>query len=80
MGDRFGELVLVLGDLHIPHRAAAIPEQFRRILIGNDQIKYVLCTGNMCTKEQFDEIRSLSPNVHVVKGDFDDFGTFPEQL
>lgn len=26
MGD-FGELVLVLGDLHIPHRASAIPEK-----------------------------------------------------
>ena len=26
----FGELVLVLGDLHIPHRASSIPEQFKR--------------------------------------------------
>jgi hypothetical protein len=26
----FGELVLVLGDLHIPQRANAIPEKFKR--------------------------------------------------
>jgi hypothetical protein len=26
----FGELVLVLGDLHIPQRRNEIPEQFKR--------------------------------------------------
>jgi hypothetical protein len=26
----FGELVLVLGDLHIPERSNAIPEKFKR--------------------------------------------------
>lgn len=26
----FGELVLVLGDIHIPHRASVIPEKFKR--------------------------------------------------
>lgn len=29
----FGELVLVLGDLHIPQRANAIPEKFKRYVI-----------------------------------------------
>ena len=29
----FGELVLVLGDLHIPERANAIPEKFKRLVI-----------------------------------------------
>ena len=31
----FGELVLVVGDFHIPHRAAAIPEKFQRMLVPN---------------------------------------------
>ena len=31
----FGELVLVVGDFHIPHRAANIPEKFQRMLVPN---------------------------------------------
>jgi putative phosphoesterase len=38
----------------------------------------VLCTGNLTTKEQYDELRGLAPNIHVVRGDFDDDPTFPE--
>lgn len=34
-------------------------------------MQHVLCTGNLVTKEQFDELRNLSPNVHVVAGDCD---------
>ena len=29
----FGELVLVLGDLHIPHRVDELPEQFQSLLV-----------------------------------------------
>jgi hypothetical protein len=42
MGD-FGELVLVVGDCHIPHRAAGIPEQFKRMLVPNKMVCH-LCT------------------------------------
>ncbi len=31
----FGELALVVGDFHIPHRAAGIPEKFQRMLVPN---------------------------------------------
>ena len=34
-GADFGELVLVVGDFHIPHRAAFIPEKFLRMLVPN---------------------------------------------
>jgi hypothetical protein len=34
----FGELVLVIGDCHIPHRAAGIPEQFKRMLVPNKMV------------------------------------------
>ncbi len=42
-------------------------------------ISDVLCTGNLVAKEQYDELRGLAPNVHIVRGDFDDdsFG-FPD--
>ena len=29
MSGDFGELALVIGDCHIPHRAAGIPEKFK---------------------------------------------------
>lgn len=29
------------------------------------------------TKEQYDELRALAPNVHIVRGGFDDDTTFP---
>ncbi len=42
-------LVLVLGDLHIPHRASALPSKFRKLLVPG-RIQHILCTGNLCTK------------------------------
>jgi vacuolar protein sorting-associated protein 29 len=94
MSNDFGELVLVLGDFHIPHRAASIPEKFQRMLVPN-KMQHILCTGNLVTKEQYEELRgsvscalclshtlsllfSLAPNVHVVRGDFDDDTSFPD--
>lgn len=38
----------------------------------------VLCTGNLVTKEQYDELKTLAPNVHIVRGDFDEDQSFPE--
>lgn len=37
-----------------------------------------MCTGNLVTKETHDELKSLAPNVHVVRGSFDDDASFPE--
>ena len=42
-------------------------------------MQHVLCTGNMCTKEQHAFLKTLSPNVHIVKGDFDEVATLPDQ-
>jgi len=74
----FGELALILGELHIPERASAIPEKFKRMLVPN-KMQYVLCTGNI-GREQFNELCALAPNVHSVRGDFDNDETltFPE--
>jgi predicted phosphodiesterase len=32
----------------------------------------VLCTGNLVNKETYEELKQLAPNVHVVKGSYDD--------
>ena len=69
-------LVLVIGDLHIPHRVGSIPDKFKKLLVP-DKIQSVICTGNLCCKEQFDYLKSLSSDVHIVKGDFDE-GAYPE--
>ncbi|KFD69498.1 hypothetical protein M514_08839, partial [Trichuris suis] len=65
------KLVLVLGDLHIPNRCHSIPKEFKKMLLPN-KIHHILCTGNLCTKEQYDYLKSLASDVHVVRGDFDE--------
>jgi len=34
-------------------------------------MQHVICTGNLGSKEQYDELRELAPNVHVAAGDFE---------
>jgi vacuolar protein sorting-associated protein 29 len=47
------------------------------MLVPN-KLQHVLCTGNLVTKEQHDELKALAPNVHIVKGGFDEESSFPE--
>jgi len=70
-------LVLVLGDLHVPHRESCLPAKFKNLLVPG-RIHHILCTGNLCTKESFDYLKTLAADVHVVRGDFDE-NTYPEQ-
>jgi len=60
--------VLVLGDLHIPSRENTIPAKFQRMLVPN-KMQHVICTGNIGSKHQYSELRTLAPNIHVVSGD-----------
>ncbi|CAF4885838.1 vacuolar protein sorting-associated protein 29 [Pieris rapae] len=71
-------LVLVLGDLHIPHRCSSLPAKFKKLLLPG-RIQHILCTGNLCTKESYDYLKTLASDVHVVRGDFDENTTYPEQ-
>ncbi|CAB4065698.1 VPS29 [Lepeophtheirus salmonis] len=43
------------------------------------RIQHILCTGNLCTKESFDYLKTLTNDVHVVRGDFDEGMNWPEQ-
>jgi vacuolar protein sorting-associated protein 29 len=73
----FGELVLVLGDLHIPERASKISPAFKRMLVPN-KMQHVICTGNVTAAEQYEELQQLAPAFHCVAGDYDNVDTLPE--
>ncbi|RNF11541.1 vacuolar sorting protein [Trypanosoma rangeli] len=63
-------LVLVVGDLHVPQRAAAIPEAFTHMLTPG-RIKVVLITGNVGCREMHNYFRTIAPEVYCAKGEFD---------
>eukprot|EP00951_Prasinocladus_malaysianus_P024137 scaffold207598_cov43-Prasinocladus_malaysianus.AAC.1 len=70
-------LVLCIGDFHIPHRASDIPAEFKKLLVPG-KIHHILCPGNLCAKEIYEYLRSVCPNVHAVRGDFDEMSTLPD--
>ena len=72
-------MVLVLGDLHIPHRCSSLPAKFKKLLVPG-RIQHILCTGNLCTKESYDYLKTLASDVHVVRGDFDEVRTLGHDL
>jgi vacuolar protein sorting-associated protein 29 len=70
----FGELVLIVGDYHIPSRATRIPPAFQRMMMIPNRMQHVVCTGNLGSGAPFDELQSLVPspkNLHAVMGQFD---------
>jgi predicted phosphodiesterase len=64
-------LILVIGDLHIPSRSPSLPTKFKKLLVPG-KIQQTICTGNIVDRETYDFLRSVSPDIHIVKGDFDD--------
>lgn len=44
------------------------------------KIQHILCTGNVCTKEGYEYLKSLASDVHVVKGEFDEVRTLRANL
>jgi hypothetical protein len=64
-------LVLVIGDLLIPHRTHDLPSKFKKLLVPG-KIQQILCTGNVCDRETYEYLRTVSPDVYVVKGDYDE--------
>jgi vacuolar protein sorting-associated protein 29 len=64
-------LILVIGDLHIPSRSPSLPAKFKKLLVPG-KIQQTICTGNITDRETYDFLRSVSSDIHIVKGDFDD--------
>ncbi|KAB2040631.1 hypothetical protein ES319_D02G097500v1 [Gossypium barbadense] len=70
-------LVLALGDLHIPHRAADLPPKFKSMLVP-EKIQHFICTGNLCIKEVQDYLKTLCPDLHITRGEYDEDTRYPE--
>jgi vacuolar protein sorting-associated protein 29 len=64
-------LVLIIGDLHIPHRTHDLPSKFKKLLVPG-KIQQILSTGNVCDKETYEYLRSVAGDVVVVRGDYDE--------
>jgi len=79
LSTKLGNMVLVLciGDLHIPSRAADLPAKFKALLMPG-KIHLILCPGNLVSKEAYDYLRGVCGNVHVSKGEFDDIKSLAE--
>lgn len=68
------QFVLIIGDLHIPHREIEIPEKFKEML-GPGKVQHVICPGNAGNQETIDWLYSLGSaksNCHFTRGDFDE--------
>ncbi|KAI0699145.1 Metallo-dependent phosphatase [Cerioporus squamosus] len=58
-------LVLVIGDLHIPHRVHDLPAKFKKLLVPG-KIQQILCTGNVCDRETYEYLRTSSFPLSVT--------------
>ena len=56
-----------------------MPGKFKKLLVPG-KIQHILCTGNLCTKESFDYLKTLASDVHVVRGDFDEVSMSPDKI
>ncbi len=41
-------------------------------MITPNKVTAVFCTGNVGSKEPYEWLKSLSTNIHIVKGDYED--------
>ncbi|RAL61334.1 hypothetical protein DID88_009470 [Monilinia fructigena] len=63
-------LVLVIGDLHIPDRAIDVPQKFKKLLTPG-KIGQTLCLGNLTDRQTYDYLRSITPDLKIVRGRYD---------
>jgi vacuolar protein sorting-associated protein 29 len=65
------KFILVLGDLCIPYKNYDIPKKFKNSM-KPEKISTILCTGNLCNKEQYNNLKKISTQIYCAKGDYDD--------
>ncbi|KXX74278.1 Vacuolar protein sorting-associated protein 29 [Madurella mycetomatis] len=63
-------LILVIGDLHIPDRALDIPAKFKKLL-SPGKIAQTLCLGNLTDRSTYEYLRSIAPDLKMVRGRMD---------
>lgn len=81
-------LTLAIGDLFIPDRIIELPPKFRKLLApnapsvpSNPRIAQVLCLGNITqSASTLRFLHELSPNFHIVRGEYDDYNILSQQL
>ena len=81
------ELILIMGDVHIPNRIDGIPNEVKELLNANKgKFSRILCTGDFGTIESYEYFKSLLPkskewNFNCVKTDFQETKlSFPATL
>ena len=81
------ELILIMGDVHIPSRIDVIPEDVKTLLNNNKgKFSRIICTGDFGTLETYEWFKSLLPkskewNFNCVKNDFQETKlSFPDTL
>lgn len=57
---------------------AVLTLQFQKLLAPG-KIGQILCLGNITDRETYEFLRGVAPELHVVKGDFDDKHQLPLQ-
>lgn len=60
----------IVGDLNIPNKKAQIPAEILD-KIKNIRVDKIICTGNLTTKSQLDFLKTLSNDIIIVRGEFD---------
>lgn len=65
------KLHIVVVSINHTFRASCLPSKFKKLLVPG-RIHHILVTGNLCTKESYDYLKSLASDVHIVRGDFDE--------
>ncbi|GET91439.1 vacuolar sorting-like protein [Leishmania tarentolae] len=63
-------LVLVVGDTWVPQRASGVPEAFCK-MFSPGRIHTLLITGAVGSKEMYDYLRTIAPEVHCVTSSID---------
>ncbi len=62
--------VLVIGDTHIPRRAASLPKQVSEF-IESQSYDFVVCTGDLTGEEVLNYLKGLGERLSVVRGNMD---------
>jgi len=58
-------------------RAYDLPPEVKKLLVPN-KIQHTLSTGNLCTKETHEYLKSIATDLHIVRGDFDENTSYPD--
>ena len=64
-------------QVRIPHRIHDLLSKLKKLLVPG-KIQQILLTGNIC-KVTYDYLQTISPDVHIVNGDYDE-SSFPSSV